>query len=135
VVDAPSIGPIAAERLANVGIRTVADLLNANPESTAEELGEAKVTATVITRWQREARLVCRIPELRGVGAQLLVASGFHEAEQVARTKVDELVKRVGETCRSSQGQRILRNGPAPSSERIAQWVGFAAKMRPLEAA
>ncbi|WP_428304576.1 DUF4332 domain-containing protein [Lacipirellula sp.] len=135
VVDAPSIGPIAAERLANVGIRTVADLLNANPESTAEELGEAKVTATVITRWQREARLVCRIPELRGVGAQLLVASGFHEAEQVAKTKVDELVKRVGDTCRSSQGLRILRNGPAPSSERIAQWVGFAAKMRPLEAA
>ena len=130
-----SIGPIAAERLAGVGIRTVADLLNANPESTADELGEAKVTASVITRWQREARLVCRIPELRGVGAQLLVASGFHEAEQVAGTKVDDLVKRVRDTCRSAQGQRILRNGGAPSSERIAEWSRNAAKMRPLEAA
>ncbi|MBA4105839.1 MAG: hypothetical protein C0485_08780 [Pirellula sp.] len=135
VVDAPSIGPIAAERLAGVGIRTVADLLNANPESTADELGEAKVTASVITRWQREARLVCRIPELRGVGAQLLVASGFHEAEQVAGAKVEDLVKRVRDTCRSGQGQRILRNGGAPSSERIAEWSRNAAKMRPLEAA
>ena len=30
--------------------RTVADLLNVDPESTAAELGEAKVTAAVITR-------------------------------------------------------------------------------------
>ena len=135
VVDAPSIGPIAAERLAAVGIRTVADLLNANPESTAAELGEARVTATVVTRWQREARLVCRIPELRGVGAQLLVASGFHEAEQVAGAKADDLVRRVRETCQAANGQRILRNGPAPSSERIAEWVRCAAQMRPLEAA
>jgi hypothetical protein len=135
VVDAPSIGPIAAERLAGVGIRTVADLLNANPESMADELGEAKVNAAVITRWQREARLVCRIPELRSVGAQLLVASGFHEAEQVAGAKTDDLVRRVRETCRGPQGQRILRNGGAPSSERIAEWIRHAAQMRPLEAA
>jgi hypothetical protein len=135
VVDAPSIGPIAAERLAAVGIRTVADLLNVDPESTAAELGEAKVTAAVITRWQREARLVCRIPELRGVGAQLLVASGFHEAEQVAGAKSDDLVQRVRETCRGPQGQRILRNGGAPSSERIAEWIRHAAQMRSLEAA
>ncbi|QDT72776.1 DUF4332 domain-containing protein [Lacipirellula limnantheis] len=135
VVDAPSIGPIAAERLAGVGIRTVADLLNASPESTAQELGEAKVTAGVITRWQREARLVCRIPELRGVGAQLLVASGFHEAEQVAGAKAEDLVTRVRETCRSAQGQRILRHGNAPSDERIAEWSRNAARMRPLEAA
>src|SRR5690606_34500337 len=135
VVDAPSIGPIAAERLAGVGIRTVADLLNVDPESTAAELGAAKVTAGVITRWQREARLVCRIPELRGVGAQLLVASGFHEAEQVAGAKADDLVRRVRETCRGPQGQRILRNGGAPSSERIAEWIRHAAQMRPLEAA
>lgn len=135
VVDAPSIGPIAAERLAGVGVRTVADLLNANPESTADELGEAKVTAAVITRWQREARLACRIPELRGVGAQLLVASGFHEAEQVAKAKPDDLVKRVRETCRGPHGQRILRNGAAPSNERIAQWIAYAAQMRSLEAA
>jgi hypothetical protein len=135
VVEAPSVGPIAAERLAGVGIRTVADLFNANPESTASELGEAKVTAAVITRWQREARLVCRIPELRGVGAQLLVASGFHEAEQVAGAKADDLVKRVRETCRGPHGQRILRNGGAPSSERIAEWIRHAVQMRPLEAA
>jgi hypothetical protein len=89
----------------------------------------------VITRWQREARLVCRIPELRGVGAQLLVASGFHEAEQVAGAKADDLVRRVRETCRGPQGQRILRNGGAPSSERIAEWIRHAAQMRPLEAA
>ena len=115
--------------------RTVADLLNANPESAAHELGEAKVTAAVITRWQREARLVCRIPELRAVGAQLLVASGFHEAEQVAGASAEELVARVQETCRSAAGQRILRNGPAPSRQRIADWIRHAGQRRSLDAA
>jgi hypothetical protein len=135
VVEAPSIGPIAAERLEAVGIRTIADLLQANPESTASELGEAKVTAAVIARWQREARLVCRIPELRSLGAQLLVASGFYEAEQVAGAKPEELAKVVRETCRSAQGQRILRDTPVPSRERIAGWIRHAAQRRSLDAA
>ncbi|MBA3483936.1 MAG: DUF4332 domain-containing protein, partial [Pirellulales bacterium] len=84
VVEAPSIGATAAEHLAKVGVRTVADLLNANPESTAEETGDPRITAAIVTRWQNEARLACRIPELRCSGAQLLVASGYTEPEQVA---------------------------------------------------
>lgn len=135
VVDAPSIGRVAAERLGTVGIRTVADLLNANPESTAEELGIRAITLGVIARWQSESRLACRIPELRSIGAQLLVACGFTEAEQVAGVGVDELVERVQEFCRTAAGRRLLRNGQPPSRTRIAGWIRHAAHRRPLEAA
>jgi hypothetical protein len=135
VVDAPSIGATAAEHLAKVGIRTVADLLNANPESAAEETGEPRITAAVITRWQSEARLACRIPELRCSGAQLLVASGLTEPEQVAAANAAELFAKVRDLCRSPKGKHMLRDGKPPSKERIAQWIRHAAHMRPLEAA
>jgi hypothetical protein len=131
----PSIDDAAAGQLAKVGVRTVADLLNANPDSTAEEIGDARVTAAVVSRWQNEARLACRIPELRCCGAQLLVASGFTEAEQVVSANLAELYKKVRELCRTPQGKRILGNNKAPSRERVAQWIRHAAHMRPLEAA
>lgn len=135
VEEAPSIGPAAAERLGRVGIRTVADLLQANPDSTAEEIGEPRVTPETVLRWQREARLACCIPELRSCGARLLVAAGFTEPSQLAAAPPAEVVRRVRNLCRLPEGRRLLRSGKAPSAERIALWAKNAAHMRPLEAA
>jgi hypothetical protein len=135
VAAAPSIGGKMAERLATVGVRTVADLLNANPESSAQELDLPRVTAATIVRWQAEARLACRIPELRSCGAQLLVACGLTEPEQVAGAQVAELVAKVRAVSRTTAGRRMLRGGEAPSAARVAAWIRHAAHMRPLEAA
>jgi hypothetical protein len=135
VAKAPSIGSTAAERLTQVGVRTVADLLNANPESVAEELGEPRIAAERITRWQGEARLVCRIPGLRARGARLLVACGYREAEQVAGAQATELTKKVRAYCLTPEGRRALNNAKAPSSRQVAAWIRQAAHMRPLEAA
>ncbi len=132
---APSIGPKTAKRLAKVGVRTVADLLNADPDSTATEIDVRHISATTIAEWQHQARLVCQIPELRGYGAQLLVACGLTQPEQIARTSANELVSQVLSFCETKEGQRILRSGDAPEQEKIAQWVEFAANSRPLEAA
>jgi hypothetical protein len=65
----------------------------------------------------------------------LLVACGYTEPEQVAGANPAELTAAVRAYCRTPAGQRMLRGDKAPSSERAAQWVRFAAKMRPLEAA
>jgi hypothetical protein len=135
VVEAPSIGVTLAERLAQVGIRTVADLLNANPDSTAEELGMRRVTAAAIARWQSQARLACRIPELRGSGAQILVACGLTEPEQIAGASVAELVGKVRAVCRTTEGKRLLRGNEIPTPARVAGWIRHAAHTRPLEAA
>jgi hypothetical protein len=135
VADAPSIGRTLAERLVQVGVRTVADLLNASAESTAEELGIARVTAATIARWQAQARLACRIPELRGCGAQLLVACGLTEPEQIAKSNVAELLGKIRAVCRTTEGKRYLRGGEVPGSARIAGWIRHAGHTRPLEAA
>ena len=135
VEEAPSIGPKTAERLATVGIRSVADLLNADPESTAEELGVRHINAETIAKWQHQARLVCRIPDIRGYAAQLLVECGFTEPEQIAVANVDEVVDRILQFCATKAGQRTLRNGKPPEADTIEEWVQSAAHTRPLEAA
>ncbi|MDZ4658866.1 MAG: DUF4332 domain-containing protein [Bythopirellula sp.] len=135
VADAPSIGPQSAKNLIAVGIRTVADLLNANPTSVAAELGLSHVSTQTIADWQLQARLVCQIPELRGYGAQLLVACGFTSPEQIANTRTGDLVRKMQAFCQSKQGQRILRTNEAPSPAKIKRWAQNAAQRRPLEAA
>ncbi|HMO87091.1 MAG TPA: DUF4332 domain-containing protein, partial [Lacipirellulaceae bacterium] len=135
VAEAPSIGPVAAEKLAAVGVRTVADLLNAHPRSTAEELDDRNISAATLTRWQHQARLACRIPELRGYGAQLLVACGFVEPEQIAATAGAELLSKIRSVCRTPLGRRCLRGGEIPTAERVAAWIRHAGQTRPLEAA
>ncbi len=135
VEDAPSIGPKTATRLAKVGIRTVADLLSADPKSIATELDVSHIKAETLVDWQHQARLVCQIPELRGYGAQLLVACGLTLPEQIARTGTNELVSQVLSFCETKEGQRILRSGDAPEREKIAKWVELAGHSRSLEAA
>ena len=135
VEKAPSIGPKTADRLAKVGIRTVADLLNADAEFTAEEVNVSHITAKIIASWQHQARLVCQIPDLPGYGAQLLVANGFTEPEQIAEAASEELVKKILAFCQTKRGQRILRSSEVPDAERIALWLESASHSRPVEAA
>ncbi|MEQ8835610.1 MAG: DUF4332 domain-containing protein, partial [Lacipirellulaceae bacterium] len=135
VEEAPSIGPKTAERLAGVGIRSVADLLNADAESTASEIEVSHIKATTIAAWQHQARLVCCIPELRGYGAQLLVGCGLTEPEQIAGASEEELFRKIRSYSRSKAGQRVLRDGKIPNREKVAEWIDFANHMRPLEAA
>lgn len=135
VEEAPSIGPKTADRLAKVGIHTVADLLHADPESTAGELEVSHINASTITAWQQQACLVCRIPQLRGFGAQLLVACELTEPEQLVDADSMAIVKKILAFCKSKQGQRILRGSDIPSRERIEGWIRNAAYTRSLEAA
>jgi hypothetical protein len=133
--DAPSIGPKTADRLVQAGIRNVADLLSADPETTAEELDVSHINPQTIITWQQQACLVCRIPQLRGFGAQLLVACNLTEPEHLLGTNRTEILDKVLAFCETKQGQRILRGNNTPSRARIEGWIRNAAHMRSLEAA
>lgn len=135
VVDAPSIGPKTASRLNKVGIQTVNDLIEADAEALAAELENKRITAETIVAWQHQAQLVCRIPQIRGHDAQILVACGFTQPEEVASMKPAELLEFVEPFSESSEGQRILRDGKAPDLAEVSDWINWSRHCRVLGAA
>ncbi|WP_372725222.1 DUF4332 domain-containing protein, partial [Novipirellula sp.] len=135
VVDAPSIGPRMADRLNKIGIYTVDDLLNANPERVAEKLGNRRIDGDIVLAWQQQATLVCRIPMLRGHDAQLLVAAEITSPEELATQDVEDLFSRVDPISRSREGKRIIRGGSLPDMEEISEWIRNAKVNRELLAA
>ncbi|QDV46017.1 ATP-dependent DNA helicase RecG [Stieleria neptunia] len=135
IVDAPSIGSRMAEKLEAVGIFTVDDLLNADPTEVADQLNHRRIDAEVITAWQNQAILVCRVPMLRGHDAQLLVAADVTTAEEVAEYDPSELFALIDPVARSNEGKRIIRGGQLPDLDEITEWIQYAALSRELVAA
>jgi Domain of unknown function (DUF4332) len=130
VVDGPSIGPKTAERLYPHGIKTVRDLIKAEPAALAVLMDARGVTAETITAWQDQAQLVCTVPGLRGTHAQLLVGAGYISGQAIAAADADKLCADVLAYAASTAGQRLLRNGDPPDIEKIKGWLDAARSVR-----
>jgi len=130
VVDGPSIGPKTAERLVPHGIKTVRDLLKADPVALAVLIDARQITAETIADWQDQARLVCTVPGLRGTHAQLLVGAGYRTGEAIADVDADKLCADVLAFAASAVGQRVLRNGDPPDIEKIKGWLEAARSVK-----
>lgn len=135
VVDAPTIGQRMAERLEAVKIATIGDLLAADADAIAKALGDKQVSAKIVGQWQSQALLVCRIPNLRGLDAQLLVAAGYDTAESVAKADAATLHAAIQSIAGTKAGLRYLRGGNPPDAQRVSQWVRWAQKSRGVKAA
>jgi hypothetical protein len=130
VVDGPTIGPKTAERLYPYGIKTVRDLVKAEPGALAVLLDNRHITPETIADWQDQARLVCTVPGLRGTHAQLLVGAGYRSAEAIAAADADKLCADVLAFATSKDGQRVLRNGDPPDIEKIKGWLEAAQSVK-----
>jgi len=100
-----------------------------------DEMVRRDIDAAVITAWQNQAILVCRIPMLRGHDAQLLVAAGVTTPEAVAAFEPAELFALIDPDAKSNEGQRILRGGKLPDLGEIREWIEYATQNRDLVAA
>ena len=130
VVDGPTIGPKTAERLYPHGIKTVRDLIKAEPAALALLLDNRHITPQTIADWQDQARLACTVPGLRGTHAQLLVGAGYRSAEAIAAADADKLCADVLAFAASQNGQRLLRNGDPPDIEKIKGWLEAALSVK-----
>jgi energy-coupling factor transporter ATP-binding protein EcfA2 len=135
IEQAPSIGPRTAERLESIGVRTVADFLQADPVATAARLKRRSVDAHVIRIWQQQATLVCRVPWLRGHDAQILVACGVTDPEILAKLDAGSFWKTVQPFVQSDEAKRMLRSSKTPDLEEVTQWIQWAGHARTLRAA
>lgn len=132
---APSIGPRTAERFYKVGVRTVDDLLNCNPQAIGDRINVRHITAEKIRDWQQQASLVCRVPFLRGHDAQFMVACDVNSVDELSSISASELFGRVDPFCDTKPGQRILRNGKRPTLEEVNDWITWGRSARSLSAA
>jgi len=126
VEEAPSIGPKTASRFTAIGINTVKDLLSASPDGAAAQIKFRHISASVIRDWQAQADLACTVPDITSLAAQLLVAVGMREADDLANADADMLVNMIEEYCESADGLRTLRDAPPPSREKVKSWIAAA---------
>jgi predicted flap endonuclease-1-like 5' DNA nuclease len=124
---APSIGPRSAQRFAKIGVLTVADFLTGDPQEMADALKARGFDADTLALWQHQAHLVMDVPGLRGTHAQLLAGAGYIDAAAVAEAGDADLAAAVLAFAASAEGQRILRKGEPPSSDKIKGWIDSAA--------
>ncbi len=132
---APSIGPKTAERFEKIGVFTISDFLRQTAESMATKLNYKRMTSEVIRSWQHQARLVCRIPNLRGHDAQLLVACDLIEPEEIASMQPQSLYQVMGPFSETKEGLKIIRSGKKPDLAEITDWIAWAQHTRSLQAA
>ena len=132
---APSIGPKTAERFEKIGIISVADFLRQTAESISTRLKYKRLSADVLRTWQHQTRLVCRIPNLRGHDAQLLVACGVTEPGELAAMDPRALFSVIGPFSDTKEGLKIIRSGKKPDLAEVTDWITWAGHTRSLQAA
>ena len=135
VVDAPTIGPKMAQKLESIRVKTVGDLLAGDSGDIAAAIGEKAVTADTVETWKSQSMLVCRVPNLRGQDAQLLVAAGYRTAESIAEASGDSLYEAIARVASSKQGLRYLRGGNPPDRDRVVSWIEWSKHSRMVKAA
>lgn len=132
VADAPTIGNKTAERFHAIGVKTVRQLLELDPQQAANQLKIKWLDAATITDIQHQARLVCQVPQLRGHDAQMLVACQITEPEQLVLADAEALLEELDNFLQTSAGQRILRSSPAPDHAEVTDWIAWAGQAREL---
>jgi Domain of unknown function (DUF4332) len=132
VVLGPSIGPKTAARLYPHGIKTVRDLIRADPTALAVLIGARHITAEAISAWQDQARLLCTLPGLTATHAQLLVGAGYGNAQAIAAAEPERLCADLLKFALTATGQRLLRQAEMPDLGKVKAWHEAA---RSIEAA
>ena len=127
---APSIGPRTAQRMAPLGIKTVADFLAADTATVAANMSSRWVSANTITLWQDQCRLMLDVPGLRGTHAELLAQSGYRTGESLASADADKICADVLAFAATPAGRRLLRDGAPPDVSRIKGWLNAATQAR-----
>jgi len=128
VMDIKGIGPLMADKLKKVGIRTTAKLL----ETAASAKGRKELAASIgvdertILRW---ANLVDRM-RIKGIGedyATLLQDVGVDTVKELKHRNVAKLASAMQEANKKNKKVRLL-----PSERRVQRWVDQA-KQLPLK--
>jgi len=119
IIDLEGVGPVYAEKLIAVGIKTVEALLKAGatPKGRQELADKTDITGTLILKWVNFADLY----RIKGVGeeySELLEAAGVDTVKELAQRNPDNLYAKIVEV---NQAKELVRQ--IPGSKQVASWV------------
>jgi predicted flap endonuclease-1-like 5' DNA nuclease len=128
IMDINGIGPLLADKLKKVGIRTTAKLLEAAKSAKGRKTLAARigVDEKTILRW---ANLADRM-RIKGVGedyAKLLQAVGVDTVKELKYRNVAKLASAMRDANKKNKLVRLL-----PSERRVQRWIDHA-KQLPLK--
>ena len=123
--DVLSLGPRTAGQLATVGVRSVAELLAAQPHAVAQRLQQRSLSAQTLVTWQCEARLILALPQLPATSARLLAAAGISSPERIRHCTPTELFALL-EAAQQSCPESWLAGTDLPSIAEISEWIRLA---------
>ncbi|MEO1101400.1 MAG: DUF4332 domain-containing protein [Pseudomonadota bacterium] len=123
---APSIGRKTARRLSKVGLRTVGDLLDCDPEDVADRLDLHYVTPSTLVEWQDEASLMIEVPGLRVHDAQILVGAGVRTSDDLAKASARDLFIEAMTFLTTPDGERVLNDLDNLEEDEVEHWIDLA---------
>jgi hypothetical protein len=128
VVDAPAIGPKTAEILESCNIRTVGDLMKADPDNLELMAANKRISAQSIRDWQAMTQLQLDVPEINAIEAQLLVLIGVRDSAALATADAAPLARQIAQFVTGGEGARITRGAEPPMETKVAHWIDAAKK-------
>ena len=126
LTNAPSIGSRTVLQLQAIGIRTVGQMISANPAELAERLQIYWIDAELVRHWQVQASFMCGISGLREVDAQMLAGTEFQTVEQIAKSDPRMIYCEILRYALTTAGRRYLQGKVAPTPSDIQRWSNDA---------
>lgn len=130
---APGIGNKTARRLEKIGILTVGDLLQKEARELADLLNHRYPRET-IEKWQTQAMLLYRIPQLREREARMLLACGLTDIAVLANSTPEQLLH-ILQKSDVSRDEAESDLSTFPDLNDITRWIALARQARDLQAA
>ena len=126
VVDAPAIGQKIAARLEAIGIRTIGDLLDADPQAVTAMLAQKWLTPDTVTDWKAMAQLAIDVAAVGEQDAQILIGCGVRDRAQLAGHDARALQDQLEDFIASEDGRRLMRGATGPKPAKVEAWIEAA---------
>ncbi len=123
------LDPSIVRSLHEIGVSTVQQFLEIDPDDIARRLNLPHVPAANIYRWQSEISLQCHVG-LSPSDAALLVACGVDDPEELSYIDVTELHRRIEQYLSTSELRARYGSISRFERPRLARWIEAARRSR-----
>ena len=119
--------PRRADRLAELGVVTCGDLLDADLQSLADRFRSRRRALWQLRMYRRAVRLAVSVEGLRPADALILVAIHRRTPASIARSGAAELSGDIRRFADTTVGRSLMGGRRVPGTKRIAKWIAAAA--------